>query len=71
MSEEITKEDYVLTNLNLEGYYVIKLKDGNWYEVYKEGNKDYILKYNKKIYLSNEVRNCVLSEIRQYEHYGI
>lgn len=71
MSEEITKEDYVLTNLNLEGYYVIKLKDGNSYKVYKEGKKDYILKDNKKIYLSNEVRNWVLSEIRQYEHYGI
>ena len=71
MSEEITKEDYVLTNLNLEGYYVIKLKDGNSYKIYKEGNKDYILKDNKKIYLSNEVRNWVLSEIRQYEHYGI
>jgi len=71
MSEEITKEDYVLTNLNLEGYYVIKLNDGNSYKIYKEGNKDYILKDNRKIYLSYEVRNWVLSEIRQYERYGI
>ena len=69
--EEITKEDYVLTNINLEGYYVIKLKDGNSYKIYKEGKKDYILKNNKKIYLDKQVQNLVLSSIREYERYGI
>ena len=67
----ITKEDYVLTNLNAEGYYVIRLKDNKEYIVYKEGEKDYILKDNKKIYLDKEVRKMVLSSIREYERYGI
>ena len=67
----ITKEDYVLTNLNAEGYYVIRLKDNKEYIVYKEGLRDYILKDNKKIYLGEEVRKMVLSSIREYERYGI
>ena len=71
MSEEITKDDYVLTNLNLDGYYVIELKDSNSYKIYKEGKRDYILKDNKKIYLSDEVRKIVLAEIKEYERYGI
>lgn len=70
-SEEITIDDYVLTNLNLDGYYVIELKDSNSYKIYKEGKKDYILKDNKKIYLSDEVRKIVLAEIKEYERYGI
>lgn len=70
-ADEITKEDYVLTNINLDGYYVIKLRDGNSYKIYKEGSRDYILKDNKKIYLDKQVRNWVLSSIREYERYGI
>ncbi len=69
--EEITKEDYILTNINLEGYYVIKLKDGNSYKIYKEGSRDYILKNNKKVYLDKQVQNLVLGSIREYERYGI
>ena len=69
--EEITKEDYVLTNINLDGYYVIRLKDNKEYKIYKEGKRDYILKDNKKIYLDKQVRNWVLSSIREYERYGI
>ncbi len=69
--KEITKEDYVLTNINIDGYYVIKLKDGNSYKVYKEGSRDYILKDNEKIYLDKQVQNLVLSNIREYERYGI
>lgn len=67
----ITKEDYVLTNLNLEGCYVIRLKDNKEYVVYKEGKNDYILKDNKKIYLDEEVQKMVLSSIKEYERYGI
>lgn len=69
--EKITKEDYILTNINLDGYYVIELKDGKSYKIYKEGKKDYILKDNRKIYLDKQVRNLVLSSIREYERYGI
>ena len=63
--------EYVLTNLDREGYYVVKLKDGNSYRIYKDGKRDYILKDNNKIYLSDEVRKAVLSNIREYERYGI
>lgn len=69
--EEITFDDYVLTNINLDGYYVVRLKDDKEYKIYKEGKKDYILKDNKKIYLSVEVRKRVLADIREYERYGI
>lgn len=67
----ITKNDYVLTNINLEGYYVIKLKDNKSYKIYKEGQKDYILIDNEKYYLDEEVRKYVLSSIKEYERYGI
>ena len=70
--ELITKEDYVLTNLNPnDGYFYVILKNGDGYKIYKEGKRDYILKDNKKIYLSDEVRKWVLSEIREYNKYGI
>lgn len=75
--KEITLDDYVLTNINIgtRGY-VIRLKDGNEYQVYVKkprGQKsyDYILKDGKEIPLSKEVRDIVLSEIREYERYGI
>ena len=70
-ADTVTKEDYVLTNINAEGYYVIRLKDNKEYIVYKEGLRDYILKDNKKMYLGEEVRKMVLSSIREYERYGI
>ena len=69
--EEITKEDYVLTNINLDGYYVVRLKDNKEYKIYKEGKRDYILKDNKKIYLDDQVKSWVLSSIREYERHGI
>ena len=69
--EEITEEDYVLTNINLDGYYVIRLKNNKEYKIYKEGKRDYILKDNRKIYLDEQVRKWVLSDIREYERYGI
>lgn len=64
-------DDYVLTNINLDGYYVVRLKDNKEYKIYKDGKRDYIIKDDKKIYLSNEVRKAVLSNIREYERYGI
>lgn len=70
-ADEITKEDYVLTNINLDGYYVVRLKDNKEYKIYKEGKRDYILKDNKKIYLDDQVKSWVLSSIREYERHGI
>ena len=75
--EEITLDDYVLTNLNIDTKgYVIRLKDNKEYQVYVKnprGQKayDYIIKDDKEIRLSEELRKIVLSEIREYEMYGI
>lgn len=75
--EKITLNDYVLTNINIDTRgYVIRLKDNKEYQVYVKkprGQKDYdyILKDGKEIKLSDEVRKIVLSEIREYERYGI
>ena len=75
--EEITLNDYVLTNINIDTRgYVIRLKDNKEYQVYVKktrGQKsyDYIVKDGKEIKLSDEVRKIVLSEIREYERYGI
>ena len=75
--EEITLNDYVLTNINIDKRgYVIRLKDNKEYQVYVKklrGQKsyDYIVKDGKEIKLSDELRKIVLSEIREYERYGI
>lgn len=73
--EEITLEDYQLTNLGLDGFYRVRLKDGEEYKIYskKENRKivDYIKKDDKMIKLSKEVQKIVLAEIREYERYGI
>lgn len=75
--EEITLDDYVLTNINIDTRgYVIRLKDNKEYQVYVKktrGQKayDYIVKDGKEVKLSDEVRKIVLSEIREYERYGI
>ena len=77
MEEIITKKDYVLTNLHPDdrGYY-IRLKDEKEYQLYRKkprGQKQYyfIKKDNKEIKLNKEVENWVLSDIREYERYGI
>lgn len=67
----ITREDYVLTNINKDCYYVIRLKDNKEYKIYREGKRDYILINDEKYYLDNEVRKVVLSNIREYERCGI
>lgn len=75
--EEITLDDYILTNINIDTRgYVIRLKDNKEYQVYVKkprGQKsyDYIIKDGKEIKLSEELRKIVLSEIREYERYGI
>lgn len=73
--KEITLDDYVLTNININTKgYVIRLKDNKEYQIYVKkprGQKayDYIIKDGKEIKLSKEVRDIVLSEIREYERY--
>jgi len=52
-ADEITLKDYVLTNLNLNGYFTIRLTDNKEYVVYKgKKGKDYILKDGKEVYLN-------------------
>ena len=69
MNKEITREEYVLTNINKDCYYVVRLKDDKEYIIYKEGKRDYIVKDGEKIYLNDDVRQAVLSSIREYERY--
>ena len=74
--EEITLNDYVLTNIDLEtGYFRIRLKDNKEYIVYvkKENGKtiNYIEKDNMQMPLSDEVVKIHLEEIRVYQKSGI
>lgn len=74
--KEITKEDYVLTNINGNGEYCIMLKDDKEYTLYwskPRGQKAYyfIKKDGEKIRLDKEVQKSVISNIREYERYGI
>ncbi len=77
IEKEITLDDYVLTNINIDTKgYTIRLKDNEEYQIYVKkprGQKayDYIIKDGKEIKLSKKVRDIVLSEIREYERYGI
>lgn len=75
--EEITLEEYVLTNLHPTdwGYY-IRLKDNIEYQVYirkPRGQKKYyfIKKDDKEIRLNKEVEKCFLADVREYDRYGI
>lgn len=75
--EEITLEEYVLTNLHPTDWsYYIRLKDNIEYQVYirkPRGQKKYyfIKKDDKEIRLNKEVEKCFLSSVREYERYGI
>lgn len=77
IEKEITLDDYVLTNINIDTKgYTIRLKDNKEYQIYVKkprGQKAYdcIIKDGKEIKLSKKVRDIVLSEIREYERYGI
>ena len=75
--EEITKKDYVLTNLSLKDHcFTIRLKDNKEYIVYHRrprGQKTiyYIEKDDKEILLDDEVKKWFLSEVRLYNRVGI
>lgn len=75
--DEITLEDYVLTNLSLKEHcYVIRLKDNKEYIVYHKKPKGqktiyYIKKDEKEILLNDDVKKCFLSEVRIYNRVGI
>ncbi len=69
--EEITLEDYILTNLHLDGCFAIRLKDNKEYICYKKGKTHYIIKDNKKIMLSDEVNKCFMASVREYNRCGI
>ncbi len=71
IKDKITINDYVLTNLNLDGYFTIRLKDGKEYVCYKKGKTHYIEKDNKKILLDEEVNKAFMSNVREYNRYGI
>lgn len=76
MNEEITLNDYVLTNMDLEtGHFTIRLKDNKEYIVYlkKQNGKttNYIEKDNMQIPLSDEVSKIHLEEIKTYQKSGI
>lgn len=72
-AKEITIEDYVLTNINLETLcFTIRLKDNKEHIVYRQkGKKDFIIKDNIEMPLSDEVKKIHLSEIRTYQQSGI
>lgn len=75
--EEITLNDYVLTNIDLEtGYFTIRLKDDKEYIVYykkEKGKKqvNFIKKDGKEIPLTDEVVKIHLAEVRVYQREGI
>lgn len=58
IKEKITIKNYVLTNLNLDGYFTIRLKDGKEYVCYKRGKTHYIKKDNREILLDDEVNKA-------------
>lgn len=73
MLQEITLDDYILTNIDVEtGYFTIRLKDEKEYIVYRgKGSKDFIIKDNIEIPLSDEVKKIHLEEVKTYQISGI
>lgn len=69
--DKITLKDYVLTNLNLYGYFTIRLTDGKEYVCYKKGKTHFIKKDNKEMLLDDEVNKAFMSNVREYNRYGI
>ena len=70
----ITRKDYILTNLSIDGCYCIRIKEGDEekeYDVYYHGKDKYIKKGDEKIYLDDEVKKIYKSEVRIYERDGI
>lgn len=73
MNKEITLDDYILTNIDVEaGYFTIRLKDEKEYTVYRrKGSKDFIIKDNIEIPLSDEIKKIHLEEVKTYQISGI
>ena len=71
MEKYITLNEYELTNINLDGYYIIQLKNDKGYLVYKQDKRYYIKKDNELYYLDDDVRKAYISNVREYERYGI
>ncbi len=74
--KEVTLDDYVLTNIDTNCNYVIRLKDEKEYIVYRKkprGQKiiTYIRKDGEEIPVSKEVVRMFLSEVKIYERDGI
>lgn len=73
--KEIKLEDYQLTNIGLDEFYRVRLKDNKEYKIYskKENGKKvvFIKKDGKMFKLSDEVQKLVNASIREYERYGI
>lgn len=67
----ITLEDYVLTNLHLDGHFAIRLNDGKEYICYKKRNTHFIKKDNKEILLDEEVNKLFMASVREYNMSGI
>lgn len=72
-NKEVTLDDYILTNIDVEtGYFTIRLKDEKEYIVYRrKGSKDFIIKDNIEMPLSDEVKKIHLEEVRIYQTCGI
>lgn len=71
IKEEVTLKDYVLTNLHLDGYFAIRLKDNKEYICYKKGKMHFIKKDGKEILLDDEVNKAFMANVREYNRYGI
>lgn len=78
--EEITLDDYILTNIDIKsGYFTIRLKDEKEYIVYgkheteKIGSKIiyYIIKDNQEVPLDCQVKKVYLQNVREYQVSGI
>lgn len=75
--EKITKNEYKSTTIDINsgGYYSIRLKDDSVYNVWSKkenGKKIYFIKKDgKEILLDDEVKKWYLSDVREYERYGI
>lgn len=70
----ITRKEYILTNLSLEGCYCIRIKENNLekeYDVWYHKKDRYIKKGNEKYYLDDEVKKLYKSSVIEYERYGI
>lgn len=67
----ITLEDYILTNLHLDGHFAIRLKDGKEYICYKKGKTHFIKKDDKEILLDDDVNKCFMASVREYNMSGI